>query len=159
MESIQRIYTDGACLGNGKNGAKAGYGVYFGPRDSRNISSPMNDCYIRTNQRAELKGILEGIRASDPSKLLTIVTDSKYAIKVSTIWGDKWESQGYYTAFGNPVLNQDLIRDIRNEINHRNGRVLFEYAKGHGDDIGNIIADRMAQKGASLDSGYQINDE
>src|SRR5690606_36998807 len=29
------IYTDGSALGNGKNGARAGVGVYFGPNDSR----------------------------------------------------------------------------------------------------------------------------
>lgn len=30
-----RIYTDGSALGNGKTGAVAGVGVYFGPRDTR----------------------------------------------------------------------------------------------------------------------------
>ena len=30
-----RIYTDGSSLGNGKNGAFAGVGVYFGPCDNR----------------------------------------------------------------------------------------------------------------------------
>ena len=30
-----QVYTDGSSLGNGKNGARAGLGVYFGPGDPR----------------------------------------------------------------------------------------------------------------------------
>ncbi len=33
------IYTDGACVNNGKVVARAGYGVFFGNNDSRNISA------------------------------------------------------------------------------------------------------------------------
>ena len=32
---VLRIYTDGSSLGNGKYGARAGLGVYFGPGDPR----------------------------------------------------------------------------------------------------------------------------
>ena len=32
------VYTDGACINNGKPNARAGIGVYFGENDSRNIS-------------------------------------------------------------------------------------------------------------------------
>lgn len=34
-ESAIKIYTDGAAPGNGKAGARAGFGVYFGPMDAR----------------------------------------------------------------------------------------------------------------------------
>lgn len=37
-----RIHTDGSSLGNGRIGAVAGVGVYFGPRDKRQVSLPMN---------------------------------------------------------------------------------------------------------------------
>jgi ribonuclease HI len=33
--TMLRVYTDGSALGNGKQGAFAGVGVYFGPSDSR----------------------------------------------------------------------------------------------------------------------------
>ena len=32
------IYTDGACSNNGKPTAKAGFGVWFGENDERNVS-------------------------------------------------------------------------------------------------------------------------
>ena len=34
-----RIHTDGSSLGNGKKGASAGVGVYFGPGDKRQVSN------------------------------------------------------------------------------------------------------------------------
>ena len=39
---ILRIHTDGSSLGNGKAGAFAGVGVYFGPGDSRYHIGPMH---------------------------------------------------------------------------------------------------------------------
>jgi ribonuclease HI len=33
------IYTDGACRSNGKDNAIAGYGVFFGDNDIRNVSA------------------------------------------------------------------------------------------------------------------------
>lgn len=35
MGKIFKVYTDGSALGNGKNGAIAGVGVYFGNNDAR----------------------------------------------------------------------------------------------------------------------------
>ena len=35
------VYTDGSCHNNGRTNARAGYGVYFGENDSRNISKPL----------------------------------------------------------------------------------------------------------------------
>lgn len=35
VEGVLKIYTDGSSLGNGKAGARAGLGVWFGPNDTR----------------------------------------------------------------------------------------------------------------------------
>jgi len=46
------IYTDGACPNNGKDGARAGIGVWFGRNDPRNISERCPG--DQTNNRAEM---------------------------------------------------------------------------------------------------------
>lgn len=46
------VWTDGACQGNGRDGAVAGVGVWFGEDDPRNISEKLEG--KQTNQRAEL---------------------------------------------------------------------------------------------------------
>ena len=54
---ILKVYTDGACSNNGKLNAKAGFGVYFGKNDSRNISKRVIG--KQTNNVAELLAIIE----------------------------------------------------------------------------------------------------
>lgn len=54
------VYTDGACFKNGKEGSKAGYGVYFGEQSPYNVSEPV---LVRpTNQRAEMMAVLEALQ-------------------------------------------------------------------------------------------------
>ena len=57
------IYTDGACTGNGTENARAGYGVYFGKDDPRNVAAPLEG-ELQTNNRAELQAILVALQLS-----------------------------------------------------------------------------------------------
>ncbi|KAF8468469.1 hypothetical protein BDZ91DRAFT_112162 [Kalaharituber pfeilii] len=51
--SVLRIYTDGSALGNGRDDATAGVGVWFGSNDaSRNVSEPLSGPVKRTNVRS-----------------------------------------------------------------------------------------------------------
>jgi ribonuclease HI len=78
------VYTDGACVGNGRSGARAGVGVYFGDGEHSiyNTSQPLMGP-VQTNQRAELTGVLLALRISlgnglvKPGECLLIKTDSK----------------------------------------------------------------------------------
>ena len=53
------VYTDGACTNNGTKNAKAGFGVYFGKDDSRNVSESYNG--PQTNNVAELLAIVKAL--------------------------------------------------------------------------------------------------
>ena len=50
------VYTDGACIHNGKKYAKAGIGIFFGIGDKRNVSERITG--KQTNNAAELEAIL-----------------------------------------------------------------------------------------------------
>jgi len=52
MDGPQVVYCDGASRNNGNEGAKAGFGVFFGPDDERNTSERLEGP-IQTNGRAE----------------------------------------------------------------------------------------------------------
>lgn len=43
------VYTNGACFNNGRSNARTGYGVYFGPNNTLNISETLEG--QQTNQR------------------------------------------------------------------------------------------------------------
>lgn len=100
--------------------------------------------------------LASGKKTSSPSTKYDIYSDSKYAIQSVNEWSDKWATNGWKTATGNPVSNSDLIRDaveLKNEINdlhrERNWQPLeFHHVKGHSGDTGNEAADRLANQGA-----------
>ncbi|KAG7286842.1 hypothetical protein NEMBOFW57_009159 [Staphylotrichum longicolle] len=144
------VYTDGSSLGNGRAGATAGVGVYFGASDPRNISERLVG-EPQTNQRAELTAILRALETIDLGQDLEIRTDSKYSIQCVTEWYINWEKNGWKTRTG-PVKNQDLVQLVRDKLEEREakgGRTQFIWVKGHDTDQGNIAADRLAVEGAS----------
>lgn len=168
-----RIYVDGASRGNGQSkSAPSGYGVYYGPGDSRNAAVGLHEVdninkYTPTNQRAELHGmkhaltnikddLANGNSSTSSSPRYDIYSDSKYAIQSINEWSDKWQLNGWKTSTGQPVANSDLIKDavqLKNEINQlyreRDWKPLeFHHVKGHSGDVGNEAADRLANQGA-----------
>lgn len=85
------VYTDGSSRGNGRNGAVAGYGVYWSDENYRSldVSKPLEGT-VQTNNRAELQAIIAAVSACpEPDKLLRICTDSQYAIKAVNWWMPK----------------------------------------------------------------------
>ncbi len=76
------VYTDGACTNNGKHGAQAGYGVFFGFNNPLNVSEPLPGTKA-TNQRAEMMAVAVAMRVAMDNELvseakgLQIFTDSE----------------------------------------------------------------------------------
>jgi ribonuclease HI len=148
-----RIFTDGACAGNGRAGAKAGFAVWF--PEARHLSCaerlPATDS--QTNQRAELSAIHRAVVILDDGGFhdeeLIVYTDSDYSIKCLTQWLSGWVSRGWKTAEGKDVLHQDLIKDTSSRLakfkSHR-----FVHVRAHTggeDDLSkqNDVVDRMAR--------------
>ncbi|KAI5285617.1 hypothetical protein KEM54_000425 [Ascosphaera aggregata] len=149
-DDILNIYTDGSSLANGRLGAQAGVGVYFGPGDERNVSEPLEGDR-QTNQRAELTAILQALDIAPRSRDVKIYSDSQYSIKCVTVWFHKWRSNGWKNAANKPVENKDLITTIIDRIEERDSlgsKTIFEWVKGHNKNPGNEAADQLAVNGA-----------
>eukprot|EP01053_Blabericola_migrator_P007750 Blabericola_migrator_1__7749@NODE_395_length_8977_cov_183_416835_g72_i1_p4_GENE_NODE_395_length_8977_cov_183_416835_g72_i1NODE_395_length_8977_cov_183_416835_g72_i1_p4_ORF_typecomplete_len278_score34_76RNase_H/PF00075_24/2_1e47RVT_3/PF13456_6/3_4e03RVT_3/PF13456_6/6_4e09DUF3275/PF11679_8/0_0011Cauli_VI/PF01693_16/0_13Cauli_VI/PF01693_16/9e03_NODE_395_length_8977_cov_183_416835_g72_i162607093 len=138
------IYTDGACSANGKKNAKAGWGVWFGPNDSRNRCG---STVPATNQRAELEAIREALKLSENYPEVLIHSDSQYAMKCVNEWIKNWKRNGWKNASGQPVCNQDLITQIDALLMKRGKAVKFVWVRGHSGDPGNDAADALARRG------------
>ncbi|OTA96729.1 hypothetical protein M434DRAFT_95197 [Hypoxylon sp. CO27-5] len=146
---VQHVYTDGSSLSNGRAGAVAGVGVWFGHGDIRNVSERLEGD-VQTNQRAELTAILRALQKVAVSEKLRIFSDSKYSISCVTEWYVNWQKNGWKTQSG-PVKNKDLIEAIRAKIDERTKagtKTFFQWVKGHATNAGNIAADNLAVKGA-----------
>ena len=115
-ERDQYVYlVDGACKNNGKSNSIGGCAYFSGDECS---GSWRDESTRPTNQTAELKAI-EGaiLSASDEDdKEIVIITDSKYAIEVSTVYPERWQKRSrngiWRTAAGKKVANQELIKRI-----------------------------------------------
>ncbi|KAH8593260.1 ribonuclease H-like domain-containing protein [Bisporella sp. PMI_857] len=151
-----KVYTDGSALGNGRVGAVAGVGVYFGPNDQRNVSEPLQGI-PQTNQRAELTAVLRALEIVSRTENIRIFTDSNYSISCSSLWYKNWQKNGWRNSKGEDVMNRDLIESIRELIDSRdrNGaKTNFEWVKGHSNDPSNEAADRLAVAGARTERYY-----
>jgi ribonuclease HI len=140
------VYTDGSCRGNGKPGAKAGYGVYSPTHPDITAYGPLEDWELHTNQRAELLAILVAIQRSPDTAPLQIITDSTYSIKCITEWSIKWEQCNWKV----DKCNLDLVKAIVKAVKKHKHPIEFTHVKGHSGEFGNEEADRLANMGAEM---------
>jgi ribonuclease HI len=110
------VYTDGACSNNGKENANAGIGIYFQDNDPRNVSKRITG--KQTNNRAELLAIIVAYFTIEKDihagKTIVIGTDSEYAIRCFTTYGEKCAKQCWRKDIPNKELVQqgyELFKD------------------------------------------------
>lgn len=131
-----KIYTDGSCLGNPGRGGWA----YVCPEHSQVKNSGSE--VMTTNNRMELKAIIEALKVPGVS---TIVTDSQYCKMGIEEWSKKWIKNGWKASNGKQVKNVDLWKELMGAV----GGVKFEWVKGHSNDHWNSVVDTMAVEAAS----------
>ena len=122
------VFTDGACIHNGKRNAKASWAVVF-PNHSYYTTSGLCQGQ-QTNNRAEYTALLkaqEFANQIDPQRKqkLIVYTDSQLLRDSMTKWLASWKRNGWKKSTGDPVLNRDLLEKIdamqqlrRMEIHH-----------------------------------------
>jgi len=142
------VYTDGACSKNGSSQANAGLGIFFGDNDPRNTSKRVQG--KQTNNTAELGAIIETYNLIKDDilygKEISIVTDSIYAIRCVTCYGEKCEKKGWK----DDIPNKEMVK-MAYELykNVHNVRFLHVMAHTTNTDIhsyGNENADRLANE-------------
>ncbi|XP_071323772.1 ribonuclease H1 isoform X4 [Trachinotus anak] len=89
------VYTDGCCSANGKSGARAGIGVYWGHNHPLNVADRLPG--RQTNQRAELQAACRALEQAKEMniKKLVLYTDSKFTINGVTSWIKNWKLNGW----------------------------------------------------------------
>ncbi|VDK42371.1 unnamed protein product [Anisakis simplex] len=146
-QGVPVVYTDGACSSNGRRGAKAGIGVFWGDNSPDNVSQPLASG-PPTNNRAELSAVIAALKTAHEKNLtrLIICTDSNLLIQSMNSWIKNWRKNGWKTANGEDVKNKDLIVELDTWLNRI--EVRFEHVAGHAGIYGNEKADELARNGA-----------
>ncbi|XP_010706240.1 ribonuclease H1 [Meleagris gallopavo] len=147
MGEFAVVYTDGCCSGNGRNRARAGIGVYWGPDHPLNISERLPG--RQTNQRAEIHAACKAIEQakSQNIKKLIIYTDSKFTINGITSWVENWKTNGWKTSSGGSVINKEDFQKL--DSLSKGIEIQWMHIPGHAGFQGNEEADRLAREGAS----------
>jgi ribonuclease HI len=94
-----------------------------------------------TNNRMELKAVMEALRQAQELHNVLIVMDSEYVRRGITEWIQGWKARGWLTKGGKAVSNRDLWEEL--DLLKKD-RVRFTYTAGHSGDPDNERVDRIA---------------
>lgn len=155
------VYTDGACSNNGGRDAKAGIGIFFGVDDARNVSLRLGSGK-QTNNVAELTALIHTYKIIEPDivlgKRIVIVSDSFYAIRCATTYGEKCEKKNWMQ----DIPNQELVKEVYYLYKNVSSNVYFKHVNAHTtkDDIhsvGNYHADKLANLAIGMEECPYLN--
>lgn len=139
------IYTDGSCLVN-PDGA-GGFAAVFLDSEGRELLAVTGGEPFSMNNRMELRAAYEALKTVNGGirYRITFHTDSKYLQQAVTKgWLEKWKRNGWMTASGGSVLNQDLWKAIDELMGKQD--IEFQWVKGHVGTKYNELCDQLAKK-------------
>ena len=102
--------------------------------------------YAVTNNRMELRAVLEALDGLPAGEAVDVVSDSRYVVDALSKWIHGWRRKGWKTAAGEPVLNRDLIEAL--DARGRELTVSYSWVRGHDGHAVNEIVDSLAQSAA-----------
>jgi ribonuclease HI len=139
MEKIE-IFTDGACKGNPGTG---GWGALMvAGEHKKELFGGERDT---TNNRMELRAVIEALNALTRPCEVVVHTDSQYVQKGISEWIHGWKARGWKTAAKTPVKNVDLWQAL--DAAQARHQIQWRWVKGHAGHAGNEAADALANRG------------
>ena len=141
------LFSDGSALGNPGPG---GYGTILRYKDSQKVVSG-HESYT-TNNKMELKGVIEGLKALKEPCEVEIVSDSSYVVKGINEWLKSWIARDF-----KKVKNPDLWREYI-EVSKPH-TIKATWVRGHNGHPENEECDAIAKKEATKAKEQRGSDE
>ena len=131
---MYELYTDGGYSIPADLGAFA----YVILQDGKEIKRYAQKIAHETNNRAEIKAIMEGVRVLPDKSHITVYSDSRYAIGVLS---------GRYNA----KANTDLVYEYKKMVRTRGFKVEYRWVRGHNGNKWNELCDTLCNEAAGID--------
>jgi len=139
------IFCDGACKGNPGPGGYAAK-IWYTHRDSLVVTGSAK---LTTNNRMELQAAIAGLKAVENVDLIEINTDSQYLKRGITQWIISWKRNGWKTANGKPVKNQELWKELDFISSYL--KIEWKWVPAHSGILENEEVNSLASRMCSMD--------
>lgn len=130
------LFSDGSSLGNPGPG---GYGTII--RYNNHEKTLCGGEAHTTNNRMELRGVIEGIKALKEPCEIEVFSDSSYVVNAINTWLEGWVKRNF-----KKVKNPDLWREYLEVSQSHNVKAFW--VKGHAGHEENERCDKMARQEA-----------
>jgi ribonuclease HI len=130
------LYSDGSSLGNPGPGGYGGILAYRGTRKHYSGGEPET-----TNNRMELRAVIEGLKLLKEPCDVHVVSDSSYVVKAINEWLERWVRKQF-----KKVKNVDLWHAYLDAAAPHH--VSAEWVRGHNGHPENEACDQMARNEA-----------
>jgi ribonuclease HI len=145
------IFTDGSCDTKSKRG---GWCYLLHSQNSFKAQSGFETG--TTNNRMELSAAVRALHTLKRPCQVTLTTDSSYLKNAFTEgWLATWQRNGWRTATGKPVKNQDLWRELLT-LNATHD-ITWTWTKGHANSPENNLVDTLALSARKSGTGKTFN--
>ncbi len=132
------VFTDGSASPNpGPGGWGAVYVV-----DDAVVSEASGADPDTTNNRMELRALIEGIRLVPEGTSATVWSDSNLSVRTVNEWAAGWQRRGWKRKTG-PVENLDLVKELF-ELAQSRPEITIRWIKAHVGHRWNEYADGLA---------------
>jgi len=132
------VFTDGSCEGNPGPG---GWGFVW-VEDNRVVAEGCGGDPATTNNRMELRALIEAYRALPRSARTTVYSDSRLCVNTVNEWAAGWEKRGWRRKSGS-IANLELVQELyRLSLEHPD--VELRWIKAHDGSRWNEYADALA---------------
>lgn len=132
------LYSDGSSLGNPGSGGWGTILEYKG-KEKELSGGELNT----TNNRMELMGVIEGLKALKEPCEVHIISDSTYVVKAINEWLNSWILKNWRKGTKNEVKNIDLWEKYL-EVSKIH-KIKATWVKGHNGHIYNERCDILAR--------------
>ena len=122
------ITVDGSCLGNPGPGGWACI-LWYGESErvlQRGVPRA-------TNNRMEMTAAIKGLRALRRPCQVRVLTDSEYLLRGMTQFLERWQPNGWRSASGNGIANQDLWEELAELASYH--RMTWIHIGGHSGNV------------------------
>lgn len=132
------IFTDGSARPNPGPG---GWGLVY-VKGGEILESLHGQEAHTTNNRMELRALIEAFKIIKPSESVTVYTDSNLCVNIVTKWAAGWKKNGWKKKTG-PIKNLELVTELYALYEER-PQLNLQWIKAHNGWLWNEYADSLA---------------